>query len=110
MTTFRLQPIRAKIRDRTDRGWVGRDMVDVVDGLNSVPRGWGGSFRHGNSARKFAVIDSYAHERLAILASNKHRLRGRNWGSSYTYNWLSDLAIYRLSGNVRRWTPAHASR
>jgi hypothetical protein len=72
--------------------------------------GWGGYFRHGNSARKFAVIDSYAHERLAILASNKHGLRGRNWASRYTYNWLSDLGIYRLTGNVRRWTPAHASR
>ena len=102
--------IRAKIRDRTDRRWVGHDMVDVVDGLNSVLRGWGGYFRHGNSARKFAVIDSYAHERLAILASNKHGLRGRNWVSRYTYNWLSELGIYRLSGNVRRWTPAHASR
>ena len=102
--------IRAKIRDRTDRRWVGHDMVDVVDGLNSVLRGWGGYFRHGNSARKFAVIDSYAHERLAILASNKHGLRGRNWVSRYTYNWLSELGIYRLTGNVRRWTPAHASR
>ena len=102
--------IRAKIRDRTDRRWVGHDMVDVVDGVNSVLRGWGGYFRHGNSARKFAVIDSYAHERLAILASNKHGLRGRNWVSRYTYNWLSELGIYRLTGNVRRWTPAHASR
>ncbi|MEX1009657.1 MAG: group II intron reverse transcriptase/maturase [Acidimicrobiia bacterium] len=109
-STRAMASIRAKIRDRTDRRWVGHDMVDIVDGLNSVLRGWGGYFRHGNSARKFAVIDSYAHERLAILASNKHGLRGRNWVSRYTYGWLSDLGIYRLSGNVRPWTPAHASR
>jgi RNA-directed DNA polymerase len=109
-STRAMASIRAKVRDRTDRRWVGHDMVDIVGGLNSVLRGWGGYFRHGNSARKFVVIDSYVHERLAILASAKHGLRGRNWVSRYTYGWLSELGIYRLSGNVRRWTPAHASR
>jgi Group II intron, maturase-specific domain len=36
-------------------------------------RGWGNYFRYGNSARKFGQIDAYINERLAILASAKHR-------------------------------------
>jgi hypothetical protein len=74
-----------------------------------VLRGWGAYFRYGNSGRKFNTIDSYVHQRLAILASNKHGKSGRNWVQSYTYGWLTDLGIYRLTGTVRYWS-AHAPR
>ena len=63
----------------------------------------------GNSATKFDHIDSYVNERLAILASAKHGLTGRNWVSRFTNQWVNQLGIYRLSGKVTRW-PAHASR
>jgi hypothetical protein len=68
--------VRAKIREATDRRFVGYPVDWVVIRLNRVLRGWGGYFRHGNSARKFAQIDSYVHERLAIFASVKHGLHG----------------------------------
>ncbi len=64
--------IRAKIREATDRRYVGCSMEQVITNLNRVLRGWGAYFRYGNSARKFTTIDSYVHERLAIFASNKH--------------------------------------
>jgi RNA-directed DNA polymerase len=70
--------IRANVRAETDRRHVGADLSTVVERLNPVLRGWGNYFRHANSARKFGQIDSYVHERLAILASNKHALSGRN--------------------------------
>ncbi len=46
-------------------------------------RGWGAYFRNGNSGRKFNAVDGYVHERLAILASRKHGLRGRNWNHPF---------------------------
>jgi hypothetical protein len=52
--------------------------------------------RYGNSAREFSTVDSYVHERLAILASVKHRLPGRNWARRFTYRWVSSLGAYRL--------------
>ena len=42
----------------------------------------------------------YLHQRLAKLASVKHGLPGRNWVNLFTYEWLSDLGIYRLTGTV----------
>ena len=75
--------IRAKIRALTDRRYSGLPIDAVVDRLNPVLRGWGNYFRDGNSARKFAQIDSYVHERLAILACNKHQLSGRKWVSRF---------------------------
>ena len=95
--------IRAKVRERTPRGYAGLDMAVVVDNLNPVLRGWGAYFRFGNSSRKFNAVDSYVHERLAKLASVKHGIPGRNWTTRFTYGWLTDLGIYRLTGTVRYW-------
>ncbi len=99
--------IRAKVRDKTPRGYAGLDMAVVVENLNPVLRGWGAYFRYGNSSRKFNAIDSYVHQRLAKLASVKHGISGRNWTTRFTYGWLTDLGIYRLTGTVRYWA-AHA--
>ena len=81
----------------------------AVEDLNHVLRGWGNYFRYGNSARKFSQIDSNVNERLAILASAKHRLTGRNWVTRFNYEWADQLGIYRLTGTVTP-TLAYASR
>jgi RNA-directed DNA polymerase len=108
--TRAMNAIRAKIREATDRRFVGHALAWIVGNLNRVLRGWGAYFRHGNSARKFADIDSYVHERLAIFASIKHGLRyHRNWTRRFTWAWLRGLGIYRLSGRVRSGA-AHALR
>jgi RNA-directed DNA polymerase len=105
-----MNAIRAKIREATDRRFVGHGLAWIVGNLNRVLRGWGAYFRHGNSARKFAMIDSYVHERLAIFASTKHGLRyHRNWSHRFTGAWLLGLGVYRLSAGVRNGT-AHALR
>lgn len=93
--------IRAKIRDRTSPQKVGLPLKVVVEDLNPVLRGWGAYFRQGNSSAKFGVIDSYVHERIAILASRKHQRSGINWTDRYTWSWLGDLGIHRLTGTVR---------
>ena len=100
--------IRAKIRDRTSRHLASRELRHVVAELNAVLRGWGAYFRYGNSNRKFALIDSYVHLRLSKLASVKYATRGRLRASRFNYGWLTELGIYRLTGRVKRWTPAHA--
>jgi hypothetical protein len=81
----------------------------AVERLNPVLRGWGNYFRVGNSARKFNQIDGYVHERLAILACNKHQLSGRKWVSRFNGEWFRRLGVHTLGGNVNYGT-AHASR
>jgi RNA-directed DNA polymerase len=101
--------IKAKIRDRTDRRFARLPLEYAVENVNHVVRGWGNYFRYGNSADKFGEIDGYVRERLAILASAKHGLQGRNWVSRFDYEWTTKLGVYRLSGTVRP-TLAFASR
>jgi RNA-directed DNA polymerase len=104
-----MKNVRAKIRELTDRRYAGIQLEVVVERLNPVIRGWGNYFRVGNSARKFSQIDSYVHERLAILASDKHKRSGRNWGTRFDSEWLDRLGVYTLTGTVRYGT-AHALR
>ena len=101
--------IRGKIRERTDRRYARLPLDQVVADLNPVLRGWGAYFRYGNSAAKFAHIDRYVNERLAILASTKHGLTGRNWGTRFNHQWVTSLRVHRLTGTTRS-TTAYASR
>jgi len=106
-STRAMASIRATVRARTARRYVSLPLDVVVENLNPVLRGWGAYFRHGNSGRKFTAIDGYVHERLAILASNKHGISGRHWTTRFSAEWLTSLGIYRLTGTVRYWS-AHA--
>jgi RNA-directed DNA polymerase len=87
----------------------GQPLEWAVEDLNRVLRGWGNYFRYGNSGQKFLQLDSYAHERLAILASRKHGLTGRNWVTRFNREWRNQLGVYRLTGTVKP-TTAFASR
>ena len=101
--------IRGKIRERTHRRYARLPLASAVEDLNPVLRGWGAYFRYGNSAAKFAHIDAYVNERLAILASVKHGLQGRNWVTRFNYQWCTSLGVHRLTGTTRP-TTAYASR
>ncbi len=102
--------IRGKIRERTERRYATLPLEMVVkERLNPVLRGWGGYFRYGNSGQKFDAIDSYVNQRLAILASTKHGLRGWNWTTRFTHKWVTSLGVHRFSGTVRS-TTAYARR
>jgi hypothetical protein len=100
--------VRAKLREATDRRYVGHPIGWVVGNRNRVLRGWSAYCRHGNSARKFAHVDAYVHERLAIFASIKHGCHGRNH-HRFTWGWFTSLGVYLLSGRVRHGA-AHALR
>jgi RNA-directed DNA polymerase len=104
-----MRRIRGRVRGLTDRRRVGDHLEWAVDNVNLAVRGWGAYFRYGNSARKFSDIDSYVHERMALLASRKHMRSGRGWAKRYDGVWLSSLGVYRLVGTVR-WETAHARR
>jgi group II intron reverse transcriptase/maturase len=101
--------IKAKIRQQTDRSRARLPLEWAVENINRSVRGWGNYFRYGNSDRKFSHIDAYVNERLAILASAKHGLQGRNWVTRFNYEWATQLGVYRLSGTVKP-TLAYASR
>ena len=68
--------------------------------VNQALRHWGAYFRVGNSGRKFAQVDDYVRERLALFLSKKAGQQGRHV-ERYTYAYFKRLAVYRLVGTVK---------
>ena len=101
--------VRSKVRQLTGHNTTGQDLSFVVGAINRRLRGWGNYFRWGNSTRKFAHIDMYVHQRLAIWMSKKHKLRSkRNW-RRFNWEWQRQVGVYQLAGRARSH-PAHALR
>jgi len=102
-----LSVIRGRIRQITDRRYVGSSINEIVERLNQALLSWSRYYRYGVPSESFGAIDSYTHECLAIFASNKHGRRGRNWATHYNSDWLDKLDLVRLSG-TKRYGVAHA--
>ncbi|MGW2822700.1 group II intron maturase-specific domain-containing protein [Streptomyces sp. NPDC001443] len=103
-----MRVLRDKIRAVISRSKSERPVSAAVADLNPVLQGWE-YFRNGNSGRKSDAVDGHVHERLAVFASRKHRLRGRNRTTRFTYGWITRLGVCRLIGNVHQ-ASAHTSR
>jgi RNA-directed DNA polymerase len=97
-----MKRLREKIRLRTGRNRVGRDIRDVIADLNPILRGWGNYFRTGNAAGKFRQADDYVVLRLRSLMIKK---RGRNLhagqAQAWTEHWFNGHGLHRLRGTVR---------
>jgi RNA-directed DNA polymerase len=94
--------VRDKVRERTGRNRVGRDIREVIAELTPILRGWGNYFRTGNAAEKFRQIDSYVTWRLFRLMVKK---RGRNLRAGqadrWTEEWFNGHGLHRLRGTIR---------
>ena len=102
--------IRSKVRELTSPRSTYADIAYVVGRLNRRLQGWANYFRRGNSAKKFARVDAYVHERLMIWMSHKHGLRlRRNW-RRFDQQWLQSVGVYRLEQVRIQPYPAHALR
>jgi hypothetical protein len=98
--------IRTKIKAITARrDRLTRTIGALIAELNPVLRGWGNYFRWGNSANKFAQIDSYVQERLALFDSKKRQKTGRRWVSAHNWAWYRGLGVHHLSGTIRYGLP-----
>ena len=97
-----MKRLRDKVRVRTGRNRVGRDVREVIADLNPVLRGWGNFFRTGNAATKFRQVDHYVVRRLRGLMVKK---RGRNLRAGQVLEWNEDWfnghGLHRLRGTIR---------
>lgn len=94
--------VREKVKAKTGRNRVGRDIEAVIDDLNPLLRGWGNYFRTGNANDKFRQVDNYVWFRLKRLMIKK---RGRNLragqAQAWTEDWFNGHGLYRLRGTIR---------
>ena len=95
-----MQRARDRVREITARQRLGEPVEDVVQALNKFLRGWGGYFRHGNSARQLQQISDYAQQRLALLVAKRHN-RTRGYGIAVVaYMSLDRMGLVSIAGTV----------
>ena len=100
-----MQKVKTSIRNLlANRAILNWDIERVLEMINPILRGWMNYFKYGNSSKKFEVIDSYVHERLALWWSKKHQKSGRRWKGDFTYKKFKTCGVQTLSGNVTYWT------
>ncbi len=101
-----LRAVRERIKAITGpRRRLHEAVTGLVAALNRVLRGWGAYFRVGNSGRKFAQVDDYVRERLALSLNKKRQRSGRGW-RHWTPAFFHALGVYQLAGTVRWYQAA----
>jgi RNA-directed DNA polymerase len=105
-----MQHARDRVGEITARERLLLPIEDIVHDLNRYLRGWAGYFRYGNSARQFNLIQTHAHNRLALFVAKRHgRSRAYGW-RAVTYVSPNRMGLISLSGTVVAPRPHRAWR
>ena len=91
-------------------GHAGRDVLEVIQALNPVLRGWGNYFASGNADAKFNQMDNYVYRRMRRWLWRRGGQRRRYHAHSWPATRLHALGLYRLRGTVRYPTQANLRR
>ncbi len=100
---------RSRVRELTGRNRRHVPTHKVVADLNDYLRGWRQYYRFGNSTRRFAALDAYVVERMALLLSKRHGRRGRGHGLKLIISSGNRLGLERLAGTIDFGRDVHAS-
>ena len=110
-STRAMKAIRLSIRaSLSSPSVLHQSLEERIAVLNPVLRGWAHYFGRGNSSRKFAAVDQYVFRRLALFLKAKHQQRYLRWSGPELNARLTAAGLYRLTGTVRYWGFAHATR
>lgn len=95
------QRLRDKVRDRLNHWTLHRPIVEAVDDVNTLLRGWSGYFHYRQSTRVFNNIQDWVRDRLRRWLWRKHDCTKALW---------TDYPNERLHGHYRLWRlPTHVS-
>jgi RNA-directed DNA polymerase len=100
---------RSRIRELTGRNRRHVPTHLLVEDLNQFLRGWRQYYRFGNSTRRFAKLDRYVFERMALLLSKRHGRHGRGYGMMLIIVSGNNLGLLRLTGTIGYGRTAHAT-
>jgi RNA-directed DNA polymerase len=101
---------RSRIRELTGRRLRHNPTHKLVADLNQFLRGWRQYYRWGNSTVRFARLDRYVEERMALLLSKRHARRGRGHGLKLLIGSGNRLGLERLVGTIEYGRVVHAVR
>lgn len=100
---------RSRIRELTGRNRCHLPTHLLVESLNRYLRGWRQYYRFGNSTQRFAKLDHYVFERMALLLSKRHGRPGRGHGMMLIIVSGNRIGLERLTGTIGYGRTVHAA-
>jgi group II intron reverse transcriptase/maturase len=109
----KINDLRYRIKQMTNRGHTHRSFQEVIDALNPVLRGWGYFYQHCYYAKDhFSRVDHYVWDRLRRWLRKKYpksprlEVRRRYWrriGDRPRFRWVDERPVFIVSDiKVRR--------
>lgn len=96
-----MKKIRRRVHELTDARRSGaKDVVEIIESLNPVLRGWGNYFRSGNATKKFNQLDSYVYQRLLRWLWRRGGQRSRYRLDRWPQERFFGLGLHKLRGTV----------
>jgi RNA-directed DNA polymerase len=99
-----LRALKDRIRGHTPRN-VGKSLLQVIDRLNPVLRGWFGYFQHAH-VYTFKQLDGFIRRRLRVILRSHARRPGRGVTRQDHQTWTN---AYFAERGLFALLPAHAS-
>jgi group II intron reverse transcriptase/maturase len=94
----KIQGLKLKLSEQTDRRWLWLDVGVLVGRLNQQLRGWANYFRLGKVAAAYGKVTAHACHRLRQWLARKFDVQGSVWsryGDRYLHETLGLLRLQR---------------
>jgi len=91
-----LKKLRDKIREKLNRGTLGRGLEEVIPELNRQLKGWSHYFHYGNSTQAFGQVNRYVVGRLSRWWWRKHGCRRGQWNQLTVEVLQERYQLFRL--------------
>jgi group II intron reverse transcriptase/maturase len=92
----KIQALKLKIRELTDRRWLWLEPDEMVGRLNHVLRGWANYFCVGAVTAAYRTVTAHACHRLRQWLVRKYPRRGSKWARYSDHHLHEDLGLLRL--------------
>ena len=97
----KIQALKLKLSEQTDRRWLWLDVDEMVGRLNHVLRGWANYFRLGTVTAAYSDVTAHACYRLRHWLARKFKLQGPQWARHSNRYLHETLGLLRLQRQTR---------
>ncbi len=100
-----LARVRERLRELLNRNTRGRPVMDVIDEVNALLRGWGDYFHFGHPVNAMRNTNDFAQHRLRKWLMRRRQRRGQGYTEYPTRKLYDTFGLYNLPTHLPHAAP-----